>query len=385
VRPGTLATEFDSRHNGLSTIRLFFASAVILWHSFPLTGHEIAYEPLRQVVGNFRADGFFAISGFLILASWERRPQIRSYVRARVLRIFPAYWFNLVVVAVVLAPLAVWLSGGSAGALWEGPHSAWRYVLANLDTTIGFYDIAGTPTDVPYPGAWNGSVWTLQWEMAAYLGLLALGVLRLTRHRWVLLGLAVAAWSVVLLCAVDVLDVPGYRLAGVRFGLMFMTGAALYAFRDVVPVRSWLAGLSVLAIAFGGLLPDYRLVAAPALAYLVFHVGARLRHPRWERRVDLSFGLFLFGFPVQQVLLTLGLPVSHPLAFFVVSWVATVPFALLSWFAVEQPAMRWKRRLDRRAATRGPLLRHVRRQRPPQAAPAAAAGTPAPAPAPAEL
>ena len=66
----TLRSGFDGRRNGLSTIRLVFASSVILWHSFPLTGHDIAYEPLRQVVANFRADGFFAISGFLILASW---------------------------------------------------------------------------------------------------------------------------------------------------------------------------------------------------------------------------------------------------------------------------------------------------------------------------
>lgn len=377
-RPRTLAAEFDNRHNGLSTIRLVFATTVIFWHSFPLTGTEIAYEPLRQVVGSFRADGFFAISGFLILASWERRPDVRGYVRARLLRILPAYWFSLLAVAFVIAPVALMASGQRVAALFEGPRSSSAYVLANLDTRIAFFDIAGTPQGVPYPGAWNGSVWTLQWEMAAYAGLLLLAVLGLTRHRWFLLALTMGSWFLLLLCALDVLDPGGYRLGGLRFGLMFLTGACLYAFAHRVPVRGWLAGLSVATIAAGGFLADYRLIAAPALAYLVFWIGSRLRHPRWNRRTDLSFGLFLFGFPVQQLLLTLGWDSPHPLLFFVVSVLATLPFAFLSWYAVERPAMNWKRRLDRRAADRAAGAGKPFRARRPGPTTVPASGPPAP-------
>jgi len=348
----TLGAAFDGRHNGLSTVRLVFASSVILWHSFPLTGHEIGYEPLRQVVGNFRADGFFAISGFLILASWERRPDVRGYLRARVLRIMPAFWFNLVVVALVLAPLALVVSGQPVGQLFHGPHSSWHYIASNLTAVMAFFDISGTPTGVPYPGAWNGSVWTLKWELAAYAALLLLGVLRLTRRRWVLLALAVACWLVVLVSAVDLVHPGSYRLGAIRFALMFLTGTCLYAFRDVVPMSGRLATLSAVCIPLAGFLPDYRLVAAPALAYLIFWLGAVARHPRWTRRTDLSYGLFLFGFPVQQTLLVMGWPALDPAVFFLVSWLATVPFALFSWFVVERPAMDLKRRLDRRHAAR---------------------------------
>jgi peptidoglycan/LPS O-acetylase OafA/YrhL len=366
---GTLRTEFDSRHNGLSTIRLVFASSVILWHSFPLTGHAIGYEPLRQVVGNFRADGFFAISGFLILASWERRPNVAGYVRARLLRILPAYWFNLLVVAFVVAPLAMWLGRGQVGALFSGPHSSWRYVLANLTTKLGFFDIAATPTGVPYPRAWNGSVWTLQWEMAAYAGLLVLAVLRLTRHRWVLLTMACAFWCIVLLSAVDVIHPGDYRLGGIRFALMFLTGTCLYAFADRIPMRGRLAAVAAVGVAFAGYLPDYRLVGAPALSYLIFWIASRLRHPRWHRRTDLSFGLFLFGFPVQQTLLVLGWPWLHPALFFVVSWLATAPLALICWFAVERPAMNWKRRLDGSASRRKVARAAIRPERVPEEEP----------------
>jgi peptidoglycan/LPS O-acetylase OafA/YrhL len=190
--------------------------------------------------------------------------------------------------------------------------------------------------------------------MLAYGALLVLGVLRLTRYRWLLVGLAAACWSVVLLSAVDVLEPGNYRLGGIRFGLMFLTGACLYAFRYSVPASGWMAGIAAAAVPLAGYLPDYRLVAAPALAYLVFWIGSRLRHPRWTRTTDLSFGLFLFGFPVQQTLLVLGWTSLQPLAFFAVSFLATAPFALLSWFAVERPAMDLKRRWDRREASRAP-------------------------------
>jgi len=352
TRPRTLGAEFDGRRNGLSTVRLVFASSVILWHSFPLTGHEIGYEPVRQVVGNFRADGFFAISGFLILASWERRPDVRAYLRARLLRIMPAFWLSLVLVALVLAPLSLLVSGQPVSQLFQGPHSSWHYMASNVTAVMAFFDISGTPNGVPYPGAWNGSVWTLKWELAAYAALLLLGVLRLTRHRWFLFGLAVATWLVVLLSALEVVDPGNYRLGAIRFALMFLTGACLHAFRDLVPMDGRLAGLAALGIPLAGFLPDYRLVAGPALAYLIFWIGAKLSHPRWTRRTDLSYGLFLFGFPVQQTLLVVGWPVLDPVVFFLVSWLATLPFALFSWFVVERPAMNLKRRLDRRHALR---------------------------------
>ena len=343
-----------SRHGSSNSA---LAASATVWGNKKEDGnHPADYNAMA----NCSADGFFAISGFLILASWERRPNVAGYVRARLLRILPAYWFNLLVVAFAIAPFALWLGGQHVGALFGGPHSNWRYVLANLTTQIGFFDIAGTPTGVPYAGAWNGSVWTLQWEMAAYTGLLVLAVLRLTRHRWVLLTMACAFWCVVLLSALDVIDPGDYRLGGIRFALMFLSGTCLYAFADRIPMHGWLAAVSAVGVACGGYLPDYRLVGAPALSYLIFWIASRLRHPRWHRRTDLSFGLFLFGFPVQQTLLVIGWPWLNPALFFLVSWLATAPFALLCWFAVERPGMNWKRRLDRSASRRQAARASVR-------------------------
>jgi peptidoglycan/LPS O-acetylase OafA/YrhL len=74
-------------------------------------------------------------------------------------------------------------------------------------------------------------------------------------------------------------------------------------------------------------------------------------------RTDLSSGLYIYAFPAQQMLAICGLIWLNPLLFFVVSAIATLPLAALSWFLVEKPAMSLKTRLKRRwGAT--PPLRH---------------------------
>src|SRR3954464_14054647 len=85
----TLAAEFNPKLNALNAIRLLLAISVIVWHSFPLTGAAMPPKPVAQVLGEAGVDGFFAISGFLIVSSWMRHPQWWAYLKARFLRILP--------------------------------------------------------------------------------------------------------------------------------------------------------------------------------------------------------------------------------------------------------------------------------------------------------
>jgi peptidoglycan/LPS O-acetylase OafA/YrhL len=95
----------------------------------------------------------------------------------------------------------------------------------------------------------------------------------------------------------------------------------------------------VLAAAF---LPDYRLVAAFPLTYLLIIIAAGIRSPRLQLRNDISYGLYVYAFPVQQSLAMLGLWQLGVPAFAVLSAAATVPFAAASWFGVERYALKLK-------------------------------------------
>src|ERR1700712_722049 len=103
----TLGEAFDPRSNALNAWRLVMAAGVILWHSWLITGRQLSFEPAHQLLRDVWVDGFFAISGFLITRSWFGKPRLREYFMARGLRILPAFWVCLIVIAFVIAPTSL--------------------------------------------------------------------------------------------------------------------------------------------------------------------------------------------------------------------------------------------------------------------------------------
>ncbi|RIJ52516.1 acyltransferase [Clavibacter lycopersici] len=335
----TLGTVFDPRENALNLIRLLLALFVIVWHAFPLTGAQILADPVHQLVSRLSVDGFFAISGFLIVSSWLRHPRWGAFLRARALRIFPAFWVCLVVTAGVFAPLAVLMRSATFpdGFASEAVSYVWRNMLLRISQ----FGIAGTPAGVPEAGVWNGALWTLFWEFSCYLAVLAVGLVGLLRRRLTVPALFVATLSAVLLTSYGPVT-NGTAVVGARLGLMFAAGAVMHRYRDTIPVgRSPLlaAGAIVLLATW---LPEYSPLAALPLAYLVIALGALGKHRRLRIGQDLSYGVYIYGFPVQQLLATAGAGAWGVPAFAVVSVISTLPLAAASWFLVEKPALRLK-------------------------------------------
>ncbi|WP_322409928.1 acyltransferase [Microbacterium invictum] len=340
--PDSFSSVFDPRANGLNFVRLFLAAGVILWHSFPLTGAEIDLLPLRQLLAEVWVDGFFAISGFLILGSWMRDPHAGRYLRARILRILPAFWVCLLVTAFIVAPLATMTFG--MGNL--------TYVVKNAVLWVFQYGIDGTPAGVPFPGVWNGSIWTLAWEFLCYLLILALGVTGALRHPPVVpvlfiicvLGIAFTSLAPVEIWLVE---------TAARFGSMFLAGALIWQLQDRIRCNRNFVMLSILLVVGSLWLPDYRLLASLPLAYLMLVIGAVIKTPRLRLRNDISYGVYIYAFPIQQVLAlagvwTLGVPGFASLALAI-----TVPVAAASWFLIEKPVLRYKNQSLRRAPASG--------------------------------
>ena len=93
----------------------------------------------------------------------------------RVARIFPAFLVCLVVTAFVFAPIAYLHQHGTVDGLLTTPTTPLNYVFGNATLRMFAFDVAGTPGNVPYPGAWNGSLWTLYYEFGCYMVVAALG------------------------------------------------------------------------------------------------------------------------------------------------------------------------------------------------------------------
>jgi peptidoglycan/LPS O-acetylase OafA/YrhL len=349
----TLGQQFDSRNNALNVWRLILATGVILDHSFAMTGKlGLGCVPVLQLRSQVWVDGFFAISGFLITSSWVSNPRLRDYFVARGLRIFPGLWVCVAVIAFVFAPVSVAIQGGSAANLLLS-RAPIEYFLNNSVLNILHASVGGTPNGVPWPHVWNGSIWTLIPELFCYLAVAGFGVAGLLNRRWLIPALFVLT----LLGSILLTPWGGFQEiwtpAGVatRFGLMFLAGALLYQFQHVVPARWSLVAVSTVIVLASSLLPNYRLLAAIPLAYAIIVSGALLHHKRLRLRTDLSYGVYIYAWPVQELLAVCGLIYLSPPVFAIIAAVAVVPLAALSWFLVEKPALSLKRRLKRKHAT----------------------------------
>ncbi|OBB63491.1 acyltransferase [Mycobacterium sp. 852014-50255_SCH5639931] len=346
-----LGEVFSPRNNALNAFRLALATEVILFHSFPITGH-MPPSVANQLLFSVGVDGFFAISGFLISRSWLNDPRIRDYLLARSLRILPGFYICLIVTAFVFAPLSVAIQGGSAGKLLLSSAPI-EYVLKNSAVAYLHPDVGGTPHGTPGGPNWNASLWSLIWEVMCYLAVAGIGVLGLANRRWVSpVLLALAVFGAMLLPPLTFPGVWTIPQLIVRSAIMFASGALLYQWRDVIPARWSLVAVCVVIVLASSQLPDYRVAAGLPLAYAVVVSGALLRSKRLVLRTDLSYGMYIYAFPIQQLLAVIGLAKLNPIVFFVVATTATLPVAALSWFLVEKRALSLKTRL--RSASTAP-------------------------------
>jgi peptidoglycan/LPS O-acetylase OafA/YrhL len=335
------------RPNALNGLRLLLAAGVLLWHSFALTGATFNWgDPAAQLLGQVFVDGFFAVSGFLIATSWIRTPRVRAFLVARALRIFPAFWVCLLLTAFLFAPLSVVLAGGSDPWAVFSSAGPYFYVLGNAGLIIFQRGIEGTLTSVAYPEAWNGSLWTLSWEFLCYLGVVVLGYCKVLENRlvlWGIFGLILTATVFELVVESDSITIASV----LRFGITFMAGVVVAAYRDRIPVRASLIVLSIAVVVFASWAPSYRLIAALPLAYALIALGGAISHPKLQFKNDISYGLYIYGFPVQQLIASSALDMNV-FVFWLLSAGGATVFAIGSWFIVEKPALRLKSKLTAR-------------------------------------
>jgi peptidoglycan/LPS O-acetylase OafA/YrhL len=330
----TIAERFDPRRNSLNFLRLAFATAVIVSHAWPLGGYGNDPVLARQTIGTWAVAGFFAISGYLIASSRTHTTFVEFLVR-RVLRIYPGFLACLVVVAVVFAPIST-LRGGS-----YHPTSALSYIGRNLFLKVEQDGISNTLTSVPYGSAWDGSLWTLFYEFVCYL---AIGVLIGAPQRW----------RRPLVTAAFVVTAAGGGYAAhhamnptaanfLALSPIFFAGSLLYLYADRIRL-DWRVGLACIALLpLATELRAMQYLGAPLAAYACLWLGAALPLSAVGRRNDVSYGVYIYAFPVQQFLVLLHANRGNVGWYVLASVVATFPFAIGSWFLIEKPALGLKR------------------------------------------
>ena len=335
------------RGNSFDLLRLAAALLVVVGHAYPLAG-----QASPAVAGNsIQALGvkiFFVISGYLIMGSWQRDPSLLRFAWRRALRILPG-----------LAGVTVACALGLGLMVTELP---WRAYLANARVWSYFSNLAFYPQyDLPavfahnvYPAAVNGSLWSLPAEMAMYvIGPLAwvIGarVLRAGRGGVALAALGLALASLLLLRV--------YRLP-----LPVVYGTALSSFLDVAPYfllgalynapalrRRLHPGVAVAALLLLAALAPHP-IASEVLLYLVLPYSALSLGLRasavgqWlSDKGDISYGVYLYGFPVQQLVSHwMAAPHHTPWTNTALALPLILLLAVMSWRLIERPCLQFK-------------------------------------------
>ena len=327
--------------NNFDFVRLLAASLVIVGHAFPIMGREqptlasIQISVLGVII-------FFSISGYLIAGSWLADPHPLRYLAKRALRIFPGLALVVVLSAAVLGPLSSRLSMAD----YVANENAWIY-LSNIALYIR-YNLPAVFEGNPIPNAVNGSLWSLPAEFFMYLVLPAL--LALSRRTTPLILLVIA--YLFALAADQLLHRPGVRWvvygtevrAVFHMATFFMVGAFLYGVRRLHRPNRWGALLLLAAALAASQLPARLSIPLGAMlnpitiAYLVIACG--MASTPGIRRVgrfgDISYGLYLYAFPIQQLIAwkLLG-QISLGMAM-LLAWAGAAALAFGSWHLVEK-------------------------------------------------
>lgn len=343
--------EAGNRTSGFDYMRLGLACAVIAMHSVitsygQLTEIEFWQSPLRPAI-RLILPMFFALSGFLVAGSLERTKTLGAFLGLRAIRIFPALAVEVILSAVIIGAVFTTLPL----AKYYADPQFFRYFL-NVTGDIQ-YQLPGVFASNPLPLRVNNQLWTVPFELLCYTLLAGLALIGIRKRR-IIGPIGAVALSVAYL-AYRFHSFPGGGpivtgpLTGYLLAACFLWGLSVYLYRDRLPYSAalfWTAlavsTVLVWVVPFGDFL-------APApIAYLTMYLG--LQDPKRLaviRGADYSYGMFLYGYVIQQMLAAIGPWTHHWLTNTVLALTISAAFAAFSWHAIEKHAMNLRHPLMR--------------------------------------
>ena len=325
------------RENNFDIVRILLALIVVFVHSY-----ELSEQPSLRIIdlifnSRFAVEGFFTISGFLIIASYERSRSLREYAANRAWRILPGYWLSTFACLVI--------------AFAFGQSHVGKFLAANLTFLNTFApEIPGVFTGNANQ-AMNGALWTIKVEVMFYAAVpLIVWLCRKTQREAVLLSLFVLSIA--------------YRLelaqhAGLAQQLpgqlsYFVVGSLVYYHLPFFKRFGWwLVAASVFVYGLHRATDWFFLRPAPVA---IFVLAACLLLPQVKgptRWGDFSYGTYILHFPIIQLIVHFGLFAAHPWGSVGLVLLIVTPSAALSWFLIEKPCLERARSRRLREAALG--------------------------------
>ena len=330
----------DLRQNNFRLLRFLTALTVAATHClWIIYGFNPSTEGTLGILIQASHCGiciFFGLSGYLITSSLTERPNFLRFTVSRIIRLCPLLIFSSLLIAFVFGPFFTTASFSDYYNDWR----LWAYVPV---TTLSYSDMTlpGLFEAAPAGGEVNVSLWTLKYEIMAYFVLAFLCSIGMLEKRvvWVWSALAIAVFLYVSYFTTLRAEIP-FLMHSFRFGFAFLIGVLLYTYRHQIPLNIIGVFLVIGFAAYtnsGPYMEPFRIVA---LTYTAVWFGSHKSYLLgfYNRFGDYSYGIFVFHWPIAQLVLQTNPSISYGDLLTIVLPL-TLTFAVLSWHTIEAPLL----------------------------------------------
>ncbi|HEY5524523.1 MAG TPA: acyltransferase [Clostridium sp.] len=342
----TLEKYYDKDHNIFNLIRFILAVSVIYSHSpMLINGSQDLMQKLTGVdIGEIAVDSFLVISGFLIIQSLINSNKVSTYMRKRFCRISPGLFVTLILCAFVLGPILTKLNLKDYFS-FSAKNNPYQFFA-----TYFTFDLVGSSTKYSFirdvfsnnpQKTINGSLWSLRFE---FLGYLILPIIYSCFKKKRIYALIATIFLAVLeFFQLSFRNIPGEFLFSynitliIRCGFYFMMGGVFYLYKDKIKIHPCTIALLLLLFIPAAFLGIYKYAVMIMLPYIVIGLGILVRKDPSKKYGDFSYGIYIYAYPIQQILIYLFKNKLNVSSLFFTSFLITLVLAILSYKFIEKP------------------------------------------------
>jgi len=339
-----------NRDNNFNLLRIFFALFVIYVHSFDLLKQVDPISGfLNKKLSIIGVEGFFIISGFLIFYSFRRNFEnktILKYFVSRFLRIFPGLIFMVFFTGIFLG---VFYTTLSLTEFFTHKHTIKYFIYNSTLMKNIVYVLQGVFENNPLRAV-NGSLWTLPYELLFYCLIpFIFFIVKTSKTRLALVLILLIScnyfyFDLFVFVSKIFPFLPKYFYS---LFLSFLVGVFYCLYKDNIKLKFsfFILSLIVFILSIKVTFPLSEVISIFSFAYIVFYLSAvRLLNIRdYNKLGDYSYGLYIWAFPIQQLIIHHKLNINPYMLCFLSSFL-TLLFAIASWKYIEKPALKFVRK-----------------------------------------
>ncbi len=336
------------RDNNMDLIRYILSFSVLIGHFNYLCDADIPW-----IISTYNRVGvFFAMSGFVLVGSMLKGQPYKTFVKKRLFRIVPSYFFVIISCAILLTPVSCY-------SLYDYFVNAgfYKYLAANLSFLNFLHpNLPGLFEDC-VNNAVNGSLWTMkvEWQLTLTAPLI-IWLTKRYRLNIVAVIVFISVSSLVYKLILNHLYLEGgnaiYEILGRQFmgqTFFFYMGILIYCYYEQFKKKlPWIIGISgIIYFAFCVIESELYYQLFQPFVITLFFMGLSLLPKNVCKHIDggnnISYEIFLCHYPIVQLAHHYGLVETYGVTnTFILVVLGTLLFATITYLAVGRTYKRMK-------------------------------------------